>query len=177
MSRIRSVRTAELPDLAAAYPEVIGKYDSRRQELRTPGGEVIKVKAGRVGRSEKVYVTGAARQFLKSLDLPELRLAVGRKPGVRSGKRRASLSDAPARQVRSARSWQAWFTRNWKAQPEDICTALQDGYARAGEAIRRAREEEAAAGQRAAEAKVRDAIRALKREVGAERFGELVRED
>ena len=49
-----------------------------------------------------------------------------------------SLSDVPARQARSSRSWQAWFKRNYRDEPETICGAVQEGFQKAAEDIRKA---------------------------------------
>jgi hypothetical protein len=170
MPKIRSIRIDELPALAAAHPE-IGKYDPKKKELITPAGETIKVEAGKVGRSEKVYVKGGILEFLKGLDLPELQVPAKEK----AGKKKVSLRAVPPRQSTAYRSWGAWFKANPLVDPEDVRKAVQRGYSAAEAEIRRAREALGQARQRMMEATAIKALRGLKKSMTAEQIAELLK--
>lgn len=172
MRLMRSVRVDELADLADAHPDQIGKWDPKKHELRTPNGEVIKVEPGRVGRSEKVFVTGPARDFLKGLDLPELRRESRAKGGIRM---RFSLKRISPRQITAARSWGSWLKANPQVDPEAVCNAVRQGYAMAEEDIKKAREAAGNARKKAVEAATLRALRAAKRHLTAEQLSELLK--
>lgn len=171
MPKLRSIRIDELPELAAAHPGEIGKYDAKKKELRTPGGETIKVEAGQVGRSGKVYVKGKVLEFLKSLGLSELQVSAKEQ----DGKKKVSLKAVPPRQSTAYRSWGAWFKANPFVDPDDVRKAVQQGYSAAEDQVKKAREALGQARQRMMEATAIRALRGLKKNMTAEQIAELLK--
>lgn len=172
MPKIRSIRIDELHELAATHPQEIGKYDAKRKELKTPAGEVLKVEAGKVGRSGSIYLKGKALEFLKGLNLPELQAAATGKTG---GKKTVSLKVVPPRQSTAYRSWGAWFKANPLVDPEDVRKAVQQGYATAEAEIQKAKDALGQARQRMLEATALRALRGLKKNMTAEQIAELLK--
>ena len=177
MAKTKNIKGSLFQELAAKYAEKIGEYDPEKQELKTPAGDVLSLELGRVGRSEPVYLKGDILEYLKSLDLPELQGgAEGKSGSMDSGGNPVSLSMIPPRQVKSSRSWKAWFKVNYHAEPEAICAAVKKGFMDAGVDIQKAWDAEEKARQQAAEAEAVDVLKSLKDWIGAERLAELLKE-
>ncbi|MFO8052803.1 MAG: hypothetical protein R6U54_02435, partial [Candidatus Omnitrophota bacterium] len=77
MARTKYIKETELRNLAEKYPQV-GSYDPEEKKLTTPEGNVLELELGKIGRSDPVYVKGAIREYLQTLDIPELQ--AGQKP-------------------------------------------------------------------------------------------------
>lgn len=173
MPGTRFIKEAELQTLTEKYPEV-GRYDADKNELTTPDGDVIEVELGKIGRSDPVFIKGAVREYLATLDIPELQSEGSASATSRTTS--VSLSSVSHRQVVSARSWGAWFKQNIHADPEKVKEAVDNGYAQVEEELKKAVQEEEKARQAAEDAEILKELRALKKKRSEEQLAEMLKD-